>query len=79
MDLDGYERAESVHSTVREAMSSQMIGFVGVGRMGGPMASRLLDSGHSLCVFDTSAAAMKPLVDRGAKAAASAGEVASSA
>ncbi len=60
-------------------MSSQMIGFVGVGRMGGPMASRLLDAGHTLCVFDTSAAAMKPLVDRGAKAAASAGEVASSA
>ena len=60
-------------------MSSQMIGFVGVGRMGGPMASRLLDAGHTLCVFDTSAAAMKPLVDRGAKAAVSAEEVASSA
>ena len=40
-----------------------MIGFVGVGRMGGPMASRLLDAGHSLCVFDTSAEAVKPLVD----------------
>jgi 3-hydroxyisobutyrate dehydrogenase-like beta-hydroxyacid dehydrogenase len=60
-------------------MASQIIGFVGVGRMGGPMASRLLDAGHSLCVFDTSANAMKPLVDRGAKAAASAEEVASSA
>ena len=55
------------------------IGFVGVGRMGGPMALRLLDAGHRLCVFDTSAAAMKPLVDRGATAAASAEAVASSA
>ena len=55
------------------------IGFVGVGRMGGPMALRLLDAGHKLCVFDTSAAAMKPLVDRGATAAASAEAVASSA
>ena len=60
-------------------MQSQMVGFVGVGRMGGPMASRLIDAGHTLCVFDTNADAMKPLVDRGAKAAASAEEVASSA
>jgi 3-hydroxyisobutyrate dehydrogenase-like beta-hydroxyacid dehydrogenase len=58
---------------------SEMVGFVGVGRMGGPMASRLLDAGHSLCVFDTSAAAMAPLVDRGAKAVGSAEEVASNA
>jgi 3-hydroxyisobutyrate dehydrogenase-like beta-hydroxyacid dehydrogenase len=43
------------------------------------MASRLLDGGHSLCVFDTNAGAVKPLVERGAKAAASAEEVASSA
>ncbi len=60
-------------------MQSQMVGFVGVGRMGGPMASRLLDAGHTLCVFDTSAAAMQPLVDRGAAAARSAEEVASKA
>jgi 3-hydroxyisobutyrate dehydrogenase-like beta-hydroxyacid dehydrogenase len=54
-----------------------MVGFVGVGRMGGPMALRLLDAGQTLCVFDTSAAAMQPLVARGATAAASAEEVAS--
>ena len=45
----------------------QVLGFVGVGRMGGPMANRLLDAGHSLCVFDTSAEAVKPLAARGAK------------
>ena len=34
-------------------MAGQTIGFVGVGRMGGPMALRLLDAGHTLTVFDT--------------------------
>ena len=53
------------------------LGFVGVGRMGGPMASRLLDAGHSLVIFDTNAAVMKPLADRGAVIAASPAEVAS--
>lgn len=45
--------------------------------MGGPMASRLLDAGHTLCVFDTSADAVKALAARGATIAASAQEVAS--
>ena len=58
---------------------SQLLGFVGVGRMGGPMASRLLDAGHSLCVFDTNAEVVKPLTARGATFAASAEEVASTA
>jgi 3-hydroxyisobutyrate dehydrogenase-like beta-hydroxyacid dehydrogenase len=58
---------------------SQTLGFVGVGRMGGPMASRLLDAGHSLCVFDTNADAVRALVERGATRAGSAEEVASQA
>ncbi|HVZ23336.1 MAG TPA: NAD(P)-dependent oxidoreductase [Vicinamibacterales bacterium] len=53
------------------------LGFVGVGRMGGPMASRLLDAGYALHVFDTNADAMRPLADRGASIAASAQDVAS--
>ena len=60
-------------------MAAQMIGFVGVGRMGGPMAARLLDAGHSLTIFDTSAEALAPLKARGATVAASAHEVANSA
>jgi 3-hydroxyisobutyrate dehydrogenase-like beta-hydroxyacid dehydrogenase len=60
-------------------MSEQVLGFVGVGRMGGPMANRLLDAGYTLCVFDTNAEAMKPLAARGAKVASSADDVASSA
>jgi 3-hydroxyisobutyrate dehydrogenase-like beta-hydroxyacid dehydrogenase len=45
--------------------------------MGGPMAGRLLDAGHSLVVFDTNPAAVAPLVARGARSVASAEEVAS--
>jgi 3-hydroxyisobutyrate dehydrogenase-like beta-hydroxyacid dehydrogenase len=60
-----------------QAAGGQVLGFVGVGRMGGPMASRLLDAGHTLCVFDTSAEAIAPLVARGAVLAASPQEVAS--
>ena len=47
--------------------------------MGGPMAVRLLDAGFPLTVYDTNADAVKALVDRGAKAAASAQAVASAA
>ena len=42
-------------------MNSQLVGFVGVGRMGGHMASRLLDAGYALSVFDTNADVVKPL------------------
>ena len=52
-------------------MAGSHLGFIGVGRMGGLMAGRLLDAGHSLTVFDTSAAAVAALTARGAKAAAS--------
>jgi 3-hydroxyisobutyrate dehydrogenase-like beta-hydroxyacid dehydrogenase len=60
-------------------MSDQMVGFVGVGRMGGPMVGRLLDAGQSVCVFDTSQEAVAPLAARGAVVAASAHDVASRA
>ena len=53
------------------------IGFVGLGQMGSRMSMRLLDAGYSLTVFDRDEAAMKPLVARGARRAASAAEVAS--
>jgi 3-hydroxyisobutyrate dehydrogenase-like beta-hydroxyacid dehydrogenase len=44
-------------------MSTPTIGFVGLGRMGGPMSRRLIDAGSSLCVFDKSAEAMASLKD----------------
>jgi len=45
---------------------SDHFGFIGVGRMGGPMASRLMDAGHRLTIYDVSDAAMQPLIARGA-------------
>ena len=60
-------------------MSNVPLGFVGVGRMGGPMANRLLDAGHSLVIFDTNPAVIAPLAARGAAVAASAQDVASQA
>jgi 3-hydroxyisobutyrate dehydrogenase-like beta-hydroxyacid dehydrogenase len=55
------------------------VGFVGLGRMGGPMSRRLIDAGFALSVFDTSAEALKPLKDAGAAIAAAPQEVGDSA
>ena len=52
------------------------IGFIGLGRMGGLMAGRLIDAGHTLTVMDPSDAAVKALTDRGANRASTAREVA---
>jgi 3-hydroxyisobutyrate dehydrogenase-like beta-hydroxyacid dehydrogenase len=62
-----------------ETMADETIGFVGTGRMGGPMAGRLLDAGYTLSVYDTQSEATRPLVARGARLAKSPAEVASSA
>ncbi len=59
--------------------AGKVLGFVGLGRMGGPMAGRLMDAGHDLAVFDTSEAAMAPLLAHGARRCASPAEVASAA
>lgn len=56
-----------------------LVGFIGVGRMGGAMATRLLDAGYLLCVYDVSVEATKPFSARGARIAASPAEVASKA
>ena len=45
------------------------IGFLGLGNMGGPMARNLLKAGHSLKVFDLSAAAVEKATSAGATAA----------
>jgi 3-hydroxyisobutyrate dehydrogenase-like beta-hydroxyacid dehydrogenase len=46
-------------------------GYLGVGNMGQPMAGRLLDAGHSLTIFDINEAAMRPLLERQVRRAAS--------
>jgi len=50
------------------------IAFVGVGNMGGPMARNLLKAQDQVSAFDLSAAALRPVVEAGAKAAGSARE-----
>jgi 3-hydroxyisobutyrate dehydrogenase-like beta-hydroxyacid dehydrogenase len=47
------------------------IGFIGLGKMGFPMAHRLIEAGHKLTVFDTQKAAVDRLVALGAEAGAS--------
>jgi 3-hydroxyisobutyrate dehydrogenase-like beta-hydroxyacid dehydrogenase len=52
------------------------IGFIGLGKMGFPMARRLIEAKHQLVVFDTRQDAVDRLVAMGAKAASSPKEVA---
>jgi len=49
-------------------MPKETVGFVGVGRMGAPMARRLMEAGFGLVIYDTSKEAVDALVKLGAKA-----------
>ena len=55
------------------------ITFIGLGNMGGPMASNLIRAGHQVTVFDLSADAVQALVAEGASTAATVHEAASAA
>lgn len=52
------------------------IAFLGLGMMGTPMATRLIEAGHDLTVWDRTDQKTKALVDRGAMAADSPAEAA---
>jgi 3-hydroxyisobutyrate dehydrogenase-like beta-hydroxyacid dehydrogenase len=60
-------------------MADSNVGFVGVGRMGGLMARRLIQAGYHLVIHDPSQEAVKPLVELGAEYADSPAAVASAA
>ncbi len=47
-------------------MSKQTLGFVGLGNMGGPMATRLIEAGYELVVCDSNQAAAARLTTLGA-------------
>ena len=51
------------------------LGFIGLGRMGQPMARRLIEAGHSVTVFDTRRDAIEPLLKLGAQEAGSPAEL----
>lgn len=52
------------------------VGFIGLGRMGDAMARRLLDAGHEVGVYNRTPEKAKPLVECGARRAASVAEAA---
>ncbi|HET7017068.1 MAG TPA: NAD(P)-dependent oxidoreductase [Streptosporangiaceae bacterium] len=56
-----------------------MIGFIGLGQMGAPMASRLAAWPDGLIVYDVRPEATQPLIGKGARPAASIEEVARAA
>jgi 3-hydroxyisobutyrate dehydrogenase-like beta-hydroxyacid dehydrogenase len=56
-------------------MSENLVGFVGLGRMGHPMVLRTLAAGNRVVVFDLNRDAVRQLVEAGAEAAQSAAEV----
>ena len=55
------------------------VGLVGLGAMGAHFASRLLDAGHALAIFDTRPEVLAPHAERGARVCASATAVADAA
>jgi 3-hydroxyisobutyrate dehydrogenase-like beta-hydroxyacid dehydrogenase len=55
------------------------LAFLGLGLMGTPMATRLLEAGHDLTVWNRTSAKTQPIVDRGALAASSPAEAAAGA
>jgi 3-hydroxyisobutyrate dehydrogenase-like beta-hydroxyacid dehydrogenase len=60
-------------------VAKETIGFIGVGRMGQPMASRLIAAGHPVIAYDIQGQALSAIANRGAATAASPQEVASRA
>ena len=54
------------------------IGWIGVGKMGNPMATRLIEAGHRLTICDPVVENRASLVARGAQVSASAADVAAS-
>jgi 3-hydroxyisobutyrate dehydrogenase-like beta-hydroxyacid dehydrogenase len=60
-------------------VANETIGFIGVGRMGQPMASRLLAAGHPVVAYDIQGQALSAIAAKGAATAKSPAEVASRA
>jgi 6-phosphogluconate dehydrogenase (decarboxylating) len=57
--------------------SMAKLAFLGLGLMGTPMATRLLDAGHDLTVWNRSPGRTKALADRGASVAPTPAQAAS--
>lgn len=57
-------------------MTTEVYGFVGIGHMGGPMATRMINAGKRVVVFDTDEAAVAALTAAGAEKSESSSAVA---
>ncbi|HZT47731.1 MAG TPA: NAD(P)-dependent oxidoreductase [Hyphomicrobiaceae bacterium] len=60
------------------AQNAPRIGWIGAGRMGTPMAERLIRAGHDVTVWNRTAAKAEPLAKLGARIAKSAADLAAS-
>jgi len=58
-------------------MAKETIGFIGLGIMGTPMSTHLLNAGHKLVIYDIVSEAMVPAIELGAGAGTSCQDVAS--
>lgn len=61
------------------SLATETLGFIGLGRMGGPMTRRLIDAGHHVVVYDTRAEALADLPADKVTIAASPAEVGAAA
>ena len=60
-----------------ESSRDQLVGFIGTGNIGNPMARNLIEAGHQLVVYDLRPEVMESLLELGADSAESCAEVAS--
>lgn len=70
--------SQTSHTPDTSDASAPRIGYLGLGAMGGPMAHRLLDTGHALQVWNRTVARAEPFVARGAFRAETAAALAGS-
>src|ERR1700726_4616273 len=64
------------HNIRRTKMTKHSLGWIGVGRMGYPMAERLLKAGHSVALWNRTRAKAEPLAKKGAAIVDHPGELA---
>ena len=60
-----------------DSSRDQLIGFIGTGNIGNPMARNLIKAGHQLVIYDLRPEVMENLLELGAESAQSCAEVAS--
>ncbi len=73
--LGGTRDLQSILSSLSVSLMKHIIGYIGLGQMGGAMAANLLENGFQLNVYDCNAKAAEPLKAMGAEVKASVQQV----